>query len=118
MKFALLKFVSVTGILFLFTVAAHAQAANGVPPSTKFAPPSEPVAAPPAADGSKKEDPKLTDREKALLDRIDQLEKRLADVEGLVKKPTAEAVTTGSTKTQTELASNAAPATPLVQPAV
>jgi len=58
----------------------------------------------------------LTEREKALLERVDQLEKRLAEVESMVKKPTAEAATTESSKipAQTDLASAI---TPEVRPA-
>src|SRR5262249_21754364 len=41
-----------------------------------------------------KEEPKLTDRERELLERIEQLEKRLAEVEGLIKKPTTAAAAT------------------------
>jgi hypothetical protein len=117
MKFRLLKFVSVAGILFLFTVAVHAQAANGVPPSAKLAPSSEPSPAPAATEAPKNEEPRLTEREKALLDRVDQLEKRLADVESLIKKPTAEAAVAESTKTPTQV-DPASAVTPTVRPEV
>ena len=117
MKFRLLKLVSLAGILFLFASAALAQGANGIPPSSKFAPSSEPSPGPPAVETPKKEEPKLTDRERALLERVDQLEKRLAEVESMIKKSAAEAPTSESTKTQAELASNATPAiAPVVQP--
>jgi len=115
MRFRLFKFISITGILFLLASAALAQNANGVPSSTKFAPSSEPSPGVPATEAPKKEEPKLTDRERALLERVDQLEKRLAEVESMVKKPVVEPATSESTKTQTELASNAAPATPAVE---
>jgi putative OmpL-like beta-barrel porin-2 len=114
MRFRLLKFISVTGILFLLASTALAQNANGVLPSTKFAP-SEPSPLVPATEAPNKEEPKLTDRERALLERVDQLEKRLTEVESMVKKPVAEPATSGSTKTQTDLASNAVPATPPVE---
>jgi hypothetical protein len=61
-------------------------------------------------DVPKKEEPKITDRERALLERVDQLEKRLAEVESMVKKPVAETATSESTKTPTEVASNTTPA--------
>jgi hypothetical protein len=118
MRFRLLKFISVAGILFLLASAALAQNANGVLPSTKFAPSSEPSPGVPATEAPKKEEPKLTDRERALLERVDQLEKRLAEVESMVKKPVAESATSESAKTQTELASNAPATPPVEQPIV
>ena len=111
MKIRLSKFVSGTGVLFLFATAVVAQSVNGVPTSSQFAPSSEPSSAPPRAEAPKKEEP-LSDREKALLNRVEQLEKRLAEVEALLKKPTTETGATELTKplAQTDLASAATPA--------
>jgi hypothetical protein len=113
MKLRLFKFVSVAGVLLLFAGVALAQSANGIPSSSNFAPTSEPSPAPPMTETPKKEEPKLTDRERALLDRVDQLEKRLAELESVVKKPAAEVGTAESTKTPAETTSNA---TPAIQP--
>src|SRR6266850_6144936 len=99
MKLRLLEFVSVGGILLVFTVTGYAQTSNGSSSSSTGAPSPEPSPAPPTVETVKKEEPKPSDREKALLDRIDQLEKRLAEVETLVKRPAAETVATESTKT-------------------
>jgi len=111
--------VSVTGILFLSVVVAQAQSSTVVPPSSKFVPSSEISSAPPKAETSNRDEPKLSECEKALLDRIDLLEKRLAEVEGLVKKPAVEAAAVATTKTptQVDLASDTAPAiTPIEKP--
>ncbi|HMH44410.1 MAG TPA: outer membrane beta-barrel protein [Pyrinomonadaceae bacterium] len=112
-----IKSIAVMGILLLTANAALAQKANGVMPLTKFAPTSEPSPAAPAVDEAKKEEPRLTDRERALLERVDQLEKRLAEVESMTKKPATDVRANESTKTQTELASNGTPAVaPVEQP--
>src|ERR1700687_2371261 len=107
----LLKIVSVTGILFLSMVVAQAQNSTAVPSSSKFAP-SEPGPAPPGVEASNKEEPKPSERERALLDRIEQLEKKLVEIEGLVKKPAAESATAAAAKTpaQTDLVSASTPA--------
>lgn len=111
MSFRLLKLFSMAGILFLFASGAFAQSSTGVPPSSKFVPSSAPSPAPPVAETPKSEYTRLTDRERALLERVDQLEKRLAEVEGLVKKPTAEASATQlTTSAQAGLSSPAAAA--------
>ena len=109
MNVKLFKFVSVAGILFLFTVTGHAQSSNGTP-SSKFAPISEPSPAQPMTEVSKKEEPALTEREKALLERVDQLERRLAEVEGLVKKPAAADPDSTTTTAQTDLTNATNPA--------
>lgn len=64
----------------------------------------------------KRDDPVLSEREKALLNRIDQLEKRLAEVESLVaRKPGSDA--SQPTSQQTALATQPdAPAAPAQQP--
>jgi len=113
-KFNFIKFLSVVWLVLLFTTVASAQVGNGVGAS-KLAPTSEPSPAPPKVEASSNEEPKITDREKALLERIDQLEKRLAEVESLVKKPAAAPEASESTKTQTELTSNATSAIPPVE---
>jgi hypothetical protein len=119
-RLKLLMFVSVTGILFLSMVIAQAQSSTAVPPLVTLAPSSAPSPAASPAEASKTEEPKLTDREKALLERVDQLEKRLAEVEGAIKKPTTGATAIESTKppAQTDLASASTPEVgPTVPPA-
>jgi hypothetical protein len=134
MKLNLLKFALLTGILCLSPGFGHAQSPNGNP-SAKFAPASGPSPSsapspsselsplPPVAETPKEEpkkDSKPTDREAALLERIEQLEKRLAEVEGLVKKPGTEATATAATTTpgQADVASipNAIPAAEIRPP--
>jgi hypothetical protein len=101
MKVKLFKAISVLGILFLFMASGQAQSSSELPASAKFGPTAAPISAPLTTESVKKEEPKLTDREKALLDRIELLEKRLADVEGLVKKPAVEAPASGRTNEST-----------------
>ena len=117
MRLKLLMFVSVTGILFLSMVVAQAQSSTAVPPLVTLAPSSAPSPAASPAEPSKTEEPRLTDREKALLDRVDQLEKRLAEIEGVIKKPTAEPPAIASTKPPAT-ADPASTSTPEVSPAV
>jgi len=113
MNLRLLRLVLATGSLFLFTVSGHAQSPSGIS-SSKSAPASEPITETSTAVAPKKQEP-LSERERALLDRVDQLEKRLAEVESLLKKPPGEAVATESTATppETNLAS---PATSPISP--
>ncbi|HXM34804.1 MAG TPA: outer membrane beta-barrel protein [Pyrinomonadaceae bacterium] len=117
MRLKLLVFVSVTGIVFLSMVVAQAQSSTAVPPLVTLAPSSAPSPAASPAEPSKTEEPRLTDREKALLDRVDQLEKRLAEIEGVIKKPTAEPPAIASTKPPAT-ADPASTSTPEVSPAV
>jgi hypothetical protein len=70
--------------------AGQAQRSMEIPSPSKVTPSAAPSPAQPATEVVKKDEPALSDREKALLDRIEMLEKRLADVEGLVKKPAPE----------------------------
>jgi hypothetical protein len=116
MPLRLLKLVSVAGILFLLAAPAAAQSPGGT--SSRFVAPASASPAPPPAETPNKDESKLTDRERLLLDRIDQLEKRLADVEGLVRKPTAPTATASTTvPVSADAASTEAPA-PLIKPAV
>jgi Putative beta-barrel porin-2, OmpL-like. bbp2 len=124
MQIRLPMFVSAAGILLLFALITNAQSSSGIPSSSKFTSSSEPSAAPPTVEAPKKEEP-LSDRERELLNRVEQLEKRLAEVEGLIRKTAAEPATSESTKAtvqkpsaQTELASTISPAiSPQDQPA-
>ena len=114
MKFSFFRFVSVAAVLLLVTSAGQAQGTSGITPSAKVSPPvTEPTPVATTAETSKEEpkkDPKPSDREAALLDRIEQLEKRLAEVEGLVKKPVAATATSATTTpAQTDLASGPIP---------
>jgi len=104
------RFITVAGVLLLSTVTGQAQNISGIAASSKFAAPSPgPSPAQITAEAHTEEPKKVskaTDREAVLLDRIEQLEKRLAEVEGLVRKPTAEATAAASTTTpaQTDVA--------------
>jgi Putative beta-barrel porin-2, OmpL-like. bbp2 len=92
MKFKLLAGPISMACFLIFAASGKAQNANVTPSPSKFSPTSEPTSAPATKGDAKKVEP--TDRERTLLDRIDQLEKRLAEVESLVKKPAVEATPT------------------------
>jgi len=107
------------GLFWLLIVAlsinAHAQSPSGVSPISKSAPGSEPInPAHPFVNPPKNEEPKPTDRERALLERIDQLEKRLVEVESLVKK-TSPTEVKESASAQSELAANNVPSAPAIE---
>src|SRR5215813_1924761 len=110
--------VGVLTIITTLTINAYAQSSSGPSPASKIAPDFDPSSSgQPRVEPPNKEEPKLTEREKALLDRIDQLEKRLVEVESLVKRTGAPAVNE-STSSQPEVATNAAPAAVPIEPSV
>jgi len=88
-------------------IGASGQVQNPVPAPVVTNPVSriEPVKTAAATS----EEPKLTERERALLERIDQLEKRLAEVESLVKKPAPAATVSEATTGDARVAENVAP---------
>ena len=103
--------------LLMVAVSLQAQAQTPIAASNFTAQPAASPAAN-ATDTPRKDEPPLTDREKALLERIDQLEKRLATVEGLVAKPASTVPTNETTNPPAELATNVKPVTPPVDPPV
>src|SRR5215471_856879 len=102
-------------VMVAFSLKAHAQTP---PAKSEVAPTAASSSAPVASDSPRKDETPLTDREKALLERIDQLEKRLGAVEGMVAKPTSTAAANETAKPQTELASDTKPISPAVEPPV
>ncbi len=76
-------------IFLLVATSANAQKQDPLPVVSKLTPTANPTPEPVKSDNAKSEETKLTDRERALLERVDQLERRLAEVEGLLKKPAA-----------------------------
>jgi len=100
----------------IFLVHAHGQSADGASAPAKLAASPEQGPAQPKAESPKKEERPVTDREKTLLERIDLLEKRLAEVESLVNKTSAPPAIE-STKTPTDLAANTTSSAPSIEPA-
>lgn len=88
----------------MLSVGVQAQTPNSLSTSSKLAPSSESVPALTNVEALAKDGPGLTERERALLERVDQLEKRLAEVESLLKKSVT--VANESTVTPTEVSAN------------